>query len=628
MRTTGSAFSRQLRARVTLRALAAGSASAGDRRSGNNTSALVGTRYFSRYLTIAVAALGLMVVAPTSPGHAQVSLGTAFDFGVLAGSTVTNTVTPTVIGGNVGVWPGTAITNFPPGAVTSPYAIHAGDAVAQQAQADNTAAYITLSGLKGTLLSGDLGAGRILTQGVYNIGAGLLTGTLTLDAQGNPNAVFIINISSTLITATGSKIVLINGAQGGNVFFTVGSSATLGVSSTFNGDILALTSITLDTGAIITCGGALAQNAAVTLDNNRITVCKSTVLGGSNSAVFGGSGGSTFNSAVNGVLGEVGTGAAPTGILAMNSFLSLVTNFSSVNRPFVANSPALPVKALPSGIASSPYSWGVWGSAYGSSGNAPGDITAGSHDRSASAFGFATGVDYRVNSDTLVGFALAGGGMHWGLTDSLGNGNADMFQAAFYGVKNFNAAYVAAAIAYGYYNVSTDRVVGADNLTANFNANDVGGRVEGGYRFSFGQYGVTPYVAEQMQAFRTPAYSEIGSSVAALAYNARTTIANRTEVGSWFDWTTPSNYGTLTLRSRLAWAHDQGNASDMTTSFISLPGASFTVVGAPAPHDLLLASLGAAIGFRNGFSLAAWFDGEFAGQVQRYAGTVQLRYSF
>jgi hypothetical protein len=199
-----------------------------------------------------------------------------------------------------------------------------------------------------------------------------LTGTLTLDGQGNPNAVFIINIGSTLTTASNSRILLINGAQGGNVFFRVGSSATLGTSTSFTGDILALTSITLNTSATIICGDALAQHGAVTLDSNTITICTTTTASassvlpssaaGNQRAVanaidtFVRNGGtlppafanllpflspSQLESAFTQLSGEVGTGAAQAGTQAMNSFLSLVTNPFAENRPFAPNRPVL-----------------------------------------------------------------------------------------------------------------------------------------------------------------------------------------------------------------------------------------------------------------------------------------------
>ncbi len=193
-------------------------------------------------------------------------------FAVLGGSTVTNTG-PTIVNGNLGVSPGSAVTGFPPGIVAGG-TIHAADSVAAQAQADLTTLYNDLANAAcNTDLTGqDLG-GMTLTPGVYCFASSAqLTGTLTLDAQGNSNAIFIFQIGSTLTTASASSVLLINNASSCGVFWQVGSSATLGTGTALAGSIVALTSITLNTGASVT-GRALARNGAVTLDNNQVTVC-------------------------------------------------------------------------------------------------------------------------------------------------------------------------------------------------------------------------------------------------------------------------------------------------------------------------------------------------------------------
>jgi uncharacterized protein with beta-barrel porin domain len=629
----------------------------------------------------AVAVLGLMGAALTSPSHAQAPpLGTAGSFGVLAGTTVTNTITPTVITGNVGVSPGSVVTGFPPGIVVGG-TIHAGDAVALQAQSDNTIAYLNLAGRPVTqdLTGQDLG-GKTLIAGVYGYtSSAQLTGTLTLDGQGNPNSVFIIKIASGLTTASNSRINLINGAQGGNVFFQVGASATLGTTTSFIGDILALTSITLNTNASIICGAALARNGQVALDNNTITICQ-TVAASASSVLpssatdnqravansidtFVRNGGtlplpfanllsflspSQLESAFTQLSGEAGTGAAQAGTQAMNSFLSLVTNPFAQNRPFAQPrpvSPAMPVKAISVTPALNPPDarrWGIWAGAYGGQTNAAGDaLGVGSHDRSVSDAGFATGLDYLVTPYTVAGFALAGGGTRYGLSQGLGSGRSDMFQAALYSLTRVDAAYVSAAIAYGFHQFNTDRfvtVAGTDHLAADFDANNIGARLEGGYRFAVpsvnwpGQYGFTPYAAAQVQSFRTPSYSETalsGSSIFALSYDARTITTTRTELGTWLDWSIPVDYGTrLSLLGRAAWAHDFWSAPDITAGFLALPGSSFVVTGAAPATDLLLASAGVEVGFRNGFSVGARFDGEFAEHSQKYSGIGRLRYTW
>ena len=200
-----------------------------------------------------------------------VDLGAADPFAVLAGSTVTNTGA-TNLQGNLGVSPGTAITGFPPGSVSG--TTNPGDAIAAQAQVDLGTAYLFAAVQPGgTSLTGqDLG-GLTLTPGVYNFtSSAQLTGTLTLNAQGNPNAVFIFQIGSTLTTASNSSVVFSNGggADGDSVFWQVGSSATLGTGTAFAGNILANASITLTTGADIEDGRALAINGAVTLDTNDV----------------------------------------------------------------------------------------------------------------------------------------------------------------------------------------------------------------------------------------------------------------------------------------------------------------------------------------------------------------------
>ncbi len=203
-------------------------------------------------------------------------LGTAQSFAVLGASTVTNTGA-TAVFGDVGVSPGTAITGFPPGVITGG-ALQAGNALAAQAHADLVTAYGVIAGETSppanNLTGTDLG-GLTLTPGVYSFAtsASLAAATtLTLNAQGNPNARFDFQIGTTLITGSASAIQLINGAEADNVYFQVGSSATLGTGTAFQGNILADQSVTLTTGASMLDGRALALVGAVTMDTNQISV--------------------------------------------------------------------------------------------------------------------------------------------------------------------------------------------------------------------------------------------------------------------------------------------------------------------------------------------------------------------
>ncbi len=235
-------------------------------RSGRTRGAAVGV------LSVLTAGGLLLALAGSSQAATAVGLGTADSFAVLAGSGITNTG-PTTVTGDIGTYPTTTITGS--ASITLIDGVnHEGDAVTQGAKTDLTTAYNNAAGQASTVTIAageeDL-VGRTLVPGVYTSASILeLTGTLTLDAQGDPNAVFIFQAGSTLTTATSSQVVLLNDAQACNVFWQVGSSATLGTNSTFRGTILALTSITATTGVVVD-GRLLASNGAVTLDTNTIT---------------------------------------------------------------------------------------------------------------------------------------------------------------------------------------------------------------------------------------------------------------------------------------------------------------------------------------------------------------------
>jgi hypothetical protein len=272
-------------------------------------------------LTVAAVPLVFASIASAATGP-TVPLGTSASYAVLAGSTVTNTGNST-LNASLGLWPGTSITGFPPGLVLSPGVTDTTNAAAQQAQSDLTAAYVNAAGrpLDATTTA-DL-ANLNLKAGVYagpSKGALSLTGPLTLDGAGDPNSVFVFQTDSTLITGSASTVTLINGAQECNVFWQVGSSATLGTSSVFAGNILALTSITVTNGVTVH-GRALARNGAVTLDNDTFTTptCSlstttTTTVAGATTTVAGVA--TTTTPAVVSPLPDTGTSTLPIVLLA------------------------------------------------------------------------------------------------------------------------------------------------------------------------------------------------------------------------------------------------------------------------------------------------------------------------
>ena len=214
------------------------------------------------------AGLLLMLVGGASAAVTAVPLGTATSFAVLAGAGISNTG-PTTVNGDLGTFPTTTVAGS--ASITVNGANHGGDAVTQNAKNDLVTAYNTAAGEGPTNpVVADLG-GQTLTPGVYNAASSMgLTGDLTLNAGGDPNAVFVFQAGSSLITASTSRVNLVNGAQSCNVFWQVGSSATLGTGSTFRGTLMALTSITVTT-AVTVDGRVLARNGAVTLDTDTIT---------------------------------------------------------------------------------------------------------------------------------------------------------------------------------------------------------------------------------------------------------------------------------------------------------------------------------------------------------------------
>jgi uncharacterized protein with beta-barrel porin domain len=359
--------------------------------------------------------------------------------------------------------------------------------------------------------------------------------------------------------------------------------------------------------------------------------------------------------------GELGTGVIQSSIKADDLFLNLLLDPTIAGRTggFVPGGSATPyadddvsayaAKRTPTPserdayamatkaplLAAQPVSrWSVWGATYGGSETVGGNAAVGSQDTRATAYGVVTGADYKVSPNTLLGFALAGGGTGFSVANGLGSGSSNMFQAGAYARHNVGAAYLSGALAYGWQDVTTNRSVmlaGIDDLQARFRAESFSGRFEGGYRFVTPLAGITPYGAVQVIDFNLPSYAEqslTGGGLFALNYAAQTTTDTRTELGFRDDKSYAMQDGMLTLRGRAAWAHDYDPDRAVTALFQSLPGTSFVVNGARPDADSALVSASAEMKWLNGFSLAATFEGEFSGNVSSYAGKGVFKYTW
>ncbi|MHC2254160.1 T5SS/PEP-CTERM-associated repeat protein/autotransporter-associated beta strand protein [Bradyrhizobium embrapense] len=280
--------------------------------------------------------------------------------------------------------------------------------------------------------------------------------------------------------------------------------------------------------------------------------------------------------------------------------------------------------------------WSVWAAGFGGSQSTDGNTATGSNNTSSSIYGTAVGADYLFSPNTIAGFALAGGGTNFSVTNG-GSGRSDLFQAGAYLRHTEGAAYVSAALAYGWQDITTNRTVtvaGADQLRAEFNANAYSGRLEGGYRFVtpwIGGIGITPYAAGQFTTFNLPAYAEgvvTGASTFALADAARSVTDSRSELGIRTDKSFAVSNAVLTLRGRLAWAHDFNPDRSVTSTFQTLPGASFVVNGAAQARESALTTASVEMRWLNNWSAAATFEGEFSSVTTSYAGKGVVRYQW
>lgn len=363
--------------------------------------------------------------------------------------------------------------------------------------------------------------------------------------------------------------------------------------------------------------------------------------------VFGLSGGN-LNTALAQLSGEANTGGENASFEMMSDFLGTMVDPTAGGRGGAPGSAgnafaAEQSEALPPDIASAyaavikrppplaPFEqrWSAWGEAFGGYNKTDGNAAAGTNTVTATAFGFAGGEDYHFSPDTFAGFAVAGSGSDWSLAQNLGTGRSNSLQVGLYGTSYFGRAYVSGSFGVANNWMTTNRTAPlGDQLTANFNAQSYGARLEGGYRYGIAQLGITPYAAVQTQLFHTPAYSEtdLTGGGFGLSYASSNATDTRSELGARFDSVQVINQMPLVWRARLAWAHDWVSSPTLTATFEMLPGANFVVNGAGMPANSALTTLGAELYMTPQWSIEAKFDGDFANTAETYAGTGTLRY--
>jgi uncharacterized protein with beta-barrel porin domain len=533
----------------------------------------------------------------------------------------------------------------------------------------------------GTLLGvGKVGNTQVNGGGTFAPGAAGMPGT-SMTVSGNlafqSGAIYLVQLnptSNTLANVTGTATlngnVLAAFAPGSykskqyDILHATSLSGTFAAVGTTNLPNFAAslsytsTDVFLNLTASLGAGTPLnqnQQNVATSLTNffNSVGTLTPNFL-----AIFGLSGGN-LAAALSQLSGEVATDAQTGAFQHMTEFLGLMVDPSIDGRDNTAGSSMPPhafaeenaytaekkssvsndasrafaryVKAPPLAPVYQPR-WSAWAAGYGGYNKTDGDPVVGSNDVVTRTGGGAAGADYHFSPDALVGFALAGGGTSWGLAQGLGTGQADVFQAGLYGKGYIGPAYIAASIAFADHWMTTNRTAPlGDQLQARFNGQNYGGRLESGYRFAvLPAFGITPYAAVQAQSFHTPTYSEMDLTAGGfgLTFNSRSATDTRSELGARFDALTMLGAMPLTLRARLAWAHDWISNPVLNAAFETLPGAGFTVNGAAPPKDRALTTLGADLRIAPNWILAAKLDGEFATHSQTYAGTGKVTYTW
>jgi len=555
---------------------------------------------------------------------------------------------------------------------STPWTIAAGTLQVNAAIAN---APITVNGTATLAGTGTIGGLTVHNGAVFMPGTQGVSGTMTITANlaFQSGAIYLVQLTA----AGGSR------AQVGGTSAFVGTldivflspsltrsssllSSAGGVSGTF--DSVQLVNLPAGftasvaytpTEVVLNLNGSLAT-AGLSANQRQVAAAINTAFANGNTlpapvvGLFGLSAPSLAN-ALQMITGEAATGAQQATFGAMNQFMGIISDPFFV-RGGMGSQPGASAFAAEAGsnayaatkrtdafamAAKAPpappvASWSVWAAGFGGSQSVDGNAVTGANNATSSIYGTAVGADYLITPYTLAGFALAGGGTNFDVRGQ-GSGRSDLFQAGAYLRHRSGPAYVAAALAYAWQDITTDRIVtiaGADHLRAEFNANAYSGRLEGGYRFAAPWtlgIGLTPYAAAQFTTFDLPAYAEravSGTSNFALAYGAKSVTDPRSELGLRTDGSFAVPQGVVTLRGRVAWAHDFNPNRAIAASFQSLPAAGFVVNGAAQACDSALTTAAVEMRWSNGWSAAATFEGEFSNVTRSYAGKGVVRYAW
>lgn len=517
-----------------------------------------------------------------------------------------------------------------------------------------------LVNVTGTTFNGDritVGAGSVLNTGNYSASAGVTTAfTLRAASAGQINASGGVAALDGTLVITGRNVVrttytlVRSGGLGGTTFSAVTYDPLLRnpVLTYAAGDVLLTLDQFLLTSLVPSSANANQRNVAQAIDNG---IAAGSTPSAALENIFFLSGGEFLN-ALSQLSGEPGAGAQQAVLTGSNLFMTSVFDNAFGNSSGAGGQGgALGYAAQPrvSAAAQEAYAavtprdrmpsfeqrWSVWASGYGGSARVSGDAGAGSHDTTSRVYGVAAGATWRASAETQLGFALGGAGSNFSVADGFGSGKADAFNAALYGRHAIGAGYVAAALGYSWQDATTDRTASAggttEQLHASFRPQALTTRLEGGRRFVTAAVGVTPYAAVQTTTLFMPSYGEIATSGAgafALSYDSRTFTATRGELGARFDKAMLMSGKPLTLKAKVAWAHDWNNDRIATATFQQLPGATFTMNGAAPAPDAALLSLGADLALGHGWTAGAGFDGEFSRTTASYSGKGSLRYTW